>query len=235
MSHCKRAYALRARGCAQASTSAPGWSTGASASWSSDAAEAEALSLELLAPSHDATTRVGASVRVLPHVCFLNARAAQALLPRAAVGQRFAALLVGRDGGGDGGGGDGGVAATERHVSAVELLHRGARLSPAWAVRPLLPTRWTLERTRIDPLMRAPPSFNESKTLVLRSRCKRQPTTGARRLHWLVEPDDAAWPTNCEEQPELCALVSSGSRRAHAACACAACTAIARSPSERDR
>ena len=58
--------------------------------------EGEAWSAELLAPSHDNVTRVGASVRALPSECWLNGRLASARLPGARTGERYAAILIGR-------------------------------------------------------------------------------------------------------------------------------------------
>ena len=122
----------------------------AGAAWASGPAEAEALSTELLAPSHDEVRRVGASVRILNLGCWLNARVALSMMSRLGRGTpstRYAGLLPGRNG----------AVAEARQAAAVAAYHKGEALGDAWSEAGTTtrnPPRWQLERTSIDPLMR---------------------------------------------------------------------------------
>jgi hypothetical protein len=132
---------------------AAGWGTPASASgWAGGPEEAEAWTAELVAPAYDEVTRVGASVRVLSLGCWLNARVSLAKMGAMGHGQpatRFAALMPGR-----------GVAGAEvRQAAAAAAFYRGEALGGSWpaaGVGERLTPRWQLERTAVDPLMRAP-------------------------------------------------------------------------------
>ncbi len=67
------------------------------------------------------------------------------------------------------------------------------------------------ERTRIDPLMQRPVDQSSTKKLVMQQACGAvlpPPVAEAatRPLDWLV-PAEAAWPVNCDAQPEICAVV----------------------------
>lgn len=130
------------------------------------ATEASALTAELLAPAHDGTTRVGASVRVLHRECWLGGRAAHAtLLERSRARpspRRPAALLAGRH--------DGKEAAAARLAAASAFFHSPSRepvpspdaevtsrvLGQHWPAGTKLPWRHAMERTRVDALMGAP-------------------------------------------------------------------------------
>ena len=174
------------------------------------AGEAMALTFELLAPAHDATTRLGASVRVVPAECWMPARHAFAhLLDRS--GARPAALLVGRA--------DGVDAASDRAAAAAAYFHRrqpaeGMGSCVAWArQRKPLPWRHMLERTRIDSLMGAALEWGDARRAAVATRCngklaREGSRPAARPLHWLVQPDASSWPVNCEpDSRELCAAV----------------------------
>ena len=129
-------------------------------------------------PAHDTTVRVGAVVRVLHAECWFNARAARARLQRLQAGlmgaTRPAALLPGR-----GARGASDAEALRRAREAGAAFHQGARLGASWAAV-ALQGRGQLERTRVDPLTQLPLQTQETKALVLRSKCRQQPLpTGA--------------------------------------------------------
>ena len=92
-------------------------------------------------------------VRILPVDCWLNARSALSRLGAAPGGgppsARHAALLPGR----------GAAGGAERQAAAAGSYHRGAPLGEAWrsATTGSLQHRSAVERTAIDPLMRAAP------------------------------------------------------------------------------
>ena len=190
------------------------WRAAPGAAWGGGTEESIALSTELLTPAHDGSTRVGASVRVLSTECWLHERVALSrLVPKAggrAFGQRPAALLPGR---GVSGGG-------ARQREAFEHYHRGNGLGgdgSSWvaAHQPLLPAVWTLERTRVDPLMGHERVFNRTKALVLGSRCRRLVEPGregsdSRPLN-LLAPARGEWPINCKGFEQMCEVV----RRVH--------------------
>ena len=151
-----------------AAAQARSWPSAAGAAWSADASEAIAMSTELLMPAHDDTTRVGAKARVLHQDCWLNDRKATTTL--GSNSPRPAALMPGRGissgggffggmtgGGGAEGGGGGAPGLTDqrcRQRSAIALFHKGESLSRCWSLGlSRLPPVWTMERTRVDPLM----------------------------------------------------------------------------------
>ena len=71
--------------------------------------------------------------------------------------------------------------------------------------------RAQLERTRVDPLTQLTLRTQETKALVLRSKCRQQPqpngSQGARPLDWLVPETAAEWPINCDAHAEICTVV----------------------------
>ena len=71
--------------------------------------------------------------------------------------------------------------------------------------------RGQLERTRVDPLTQLPLQTEQTKALVLRSKCRQQPLPtglqGARPLDWIVPEAAAEWPVNCEAHAEICSVV----------------------------
>ena len=113
-------------------------------------------------------------VRILPVDCWLNARSALSRLGAAPGGgppsARHAALLPGR----------GAAGGAERQAAAAGSYHRGAPLGEAWrsATTGSLQHRSAVERTAIDPLMRAAP-VRRGRTN--RERTNRAPESGRRR------------------------------------------------------
>ena len=159
-------------------------------------------------PAHDTTVRVGAVVRVLHAECWFNARAARARLQRLQAGwgaMRPAGLLPGR-----GARGASDAEALRRGREAGAAFHQGSRLGASWTAV-ALQGRGQLERTRVDPLTQLPLQTEQTKALVLRSKCRQQPLPtglqGARPLDWLVPEAAAEWPVNCEAHAEICSVV----------------------------
>lgn len=212
------AQALAARMAALASQNR--WEAAPGTAWRAGPEEATALSMELLAPAHDDTSRVGATVRVMHIDCWLSARVAAHKLARLARGSgilgsggaRPAALFPGRS--------MPVQEAARRQQSAIRWFHRGEPISGGWAARPSLPHRFVLEKKRLDTIMVEPLQQNQTKELVLRSKCHKVPLAssatvhglggahlvGPRRLRLLVERG-ASWPTNCREHQQLCSIV----------------------------
>ena len=203
-----RALALRMAELAAAA----GWAEAFGAAWGAGPDEATALTMELLAPAHDAVTRVGASVRVLPVGCWLPARSAWARLP-AWGGPPPAALLVGRhepppaDIGADlslnmasavvsGLLRESAGASAARQRSAVDYFHRGAPLGAEWSsLGYRLPSRWNSD---VDPLMAHARRVEATKDLALTSKCARRPLAdGPRRPLRHVAPPGGPWPVGC--------------------------------------
>ena len=235
---------MAARALAEAWRSADGGAGGQrgfmSAAWAADAREAEALSTELLMPAHDETYRVGAKLRVLDAECWLHERVATTRMRAPAAYARPAVLMPGRgvygSGGltgailgsvGGGSGDDGGALCRQR--SALAHYHRGERLESCWALDSSVKLNpvWTLERTRIDPLMGHALTIDQNKRRVIGSKCKRLPPASSsgnggsgsigdggsggggdtRALNLLVDPQAAEWPVNCGKQAALCEAV----------------------------
>ena len=245
---------MAARALAEAWRSADGGAGGQrgflSAAWAADAREAAALSTELLVPAHDETYRVGAKLRVLDAECWLHERMSTTRIRAPVAYARPAVLLPGRGVYGSGSGGlagailgsvggasgdDGGTLCRQR--SALAHYHRGEPLASCWALDSSVKLNpvWTLERTRIDPLMGHVLTIDRNKQRVLGSKCKRlppahslsapsSPASGGgnggsigdggsggggdtRALNLLVDPQAAEWPVNCGKQAALCEVV----------------------------
>ena len=192
------------------------WASAHGAAWAAGPAEAVGLSMQLLTPAHDDTTRVGAKLRVLHASCWLHERTATSSVHRQST--RPAALLVGR---GEALGGASGALC--RQQSAVAHFHRAdGALGDCWKLpnAMALPPAWTLERTRVDPLMSHPLQMATTKAAVLRTRCKRMlggataaagagGHAGARALNLLAPPTETVWPlaAKCKVHPDLCETV----------------------------
>ncbi|KAL1503242.1 hypothetical protein AB1Y20_011298 [Prymnesium parvum] len=151
--------------------SAGRWRPAAAAAWAAGPEEGAALTAEVLAPAYDRHTRVGVTSRVLQTGCWLGATASAYRLHRFAAAARrpVVAFAAARRGGGG----------AARQAAAVRHFHRGAPLGGAWLPAAPLPSRGSLERTRMDLLMFAPRQLNESKALVLRTKCARQEARGS--------------------------------------------------------
>ena len=240
------AVALAQRMARQAARSGHAWPSATGAAWARDASEAAALSDELLLPAHDGVTRVGCKVRVLHADCWYTERRSLGSLHGKP--NRPAALMVGRgrlsaatqlhDAAAGGGGVAPGVGPPDeqalaesrcRQRSAIGYLHRGEPLQSCWTslTLPRPSPVWTLERTRVDPLMGHTVLAEATKRRTMQSRCERLPPDdptlaggaakgggagaggvgGTRRLNFLVQPGASEWPINCGEQAQLCEVV----------------------------
>lgn len=168
--------------------------------------EAKALTFELMAPAHDAVTRIGASFRVLDVDCWPNGRLSLSTLPKRASRRnlRPAALHVGRwDGSGSGDRAT--EAAAKRAWAAALHFHRAAALDlDVWpAAAPPLPWRHRIERTLADPIMGRPLQWEGARAAVRAHRCNGTvpPTSDrvglSRPLHYLVPPGSTEWPLGC--------------------------------------